>query len=487
MSKEVNQSKHMFSFMIIGLLLIAFNGKSVFSINGDKQIQIPSTPTFDNGGPTSTPWSPPTRPPICTSWNLSSEFRISPNQENPNRDLCNNLEVWQFMVSSGLTHIPLNYSLASYFTSSFNGFVDVNVWSNNSGLSWPLIGYNASNQTQLGSWLAHSINVHPSNNQLVIVAWKSALNGYVSISGGVADADVLCGGGIQWTIDRDAVTLASGSYANGGSQTFSSGTNGSGLNTVAVNENSMLYVIVDPNGDDLCDTTRVDLTINVTTTPTQTATITRTPTRTPTKTQTPNRTVTPTNAATSIWTETPIPVWYTGNSQTGVYGVKANISAPTQKPYFENVSYSGESNYVTIAEEYCIHTGWRYYEGWIWPWSYVEGKNPIDGYYVDDVSIHNWGRTKEYKIVWSTGTIWCAWVGSVKELCYSSWISPPAIVNAHSEIHSSSQNGLDTYFSEVYYMDSSNLWLLFNQTRWREDSPYSVDKIKNSEFKNYRP
>ena len=33
----------------------------------------------------------------CTDWNLASDFRVSPNQENPNRDSCGNLGVWHFM------------------------------------------------------------------------------------------------------------------------------------------------------------------------------------------------------------------------------------------------------------------------------------------------------------------------------------------------------------------------------------------------------
>ena len=210
-----------------------------------------------------------------------------------------------------------------------------------------------------------------------------------------------------------------------------------------------------------------------------------------TPTMTPTATFTPSPTATFTPTITPTPTvqdrWYTGNSQQSVYGVKADISAPSQKPYFVNLNESGESSYVTLAYTYWIQTGWHYYEGWIWPWSYVEGKNPVDGYYIDDRSIHNWGQTKEYKITWSGGTIWCAWIDGVNELCYGTQNTAPATVNAHSEVHVSPQNGLDTYFSNVYYMDSNNQWLLFNQARWREDSPYSVDKIQNSEYRNFGP
>jgi len=114
--------------------------------------------------------TPTPMPIVCTSWNLASDFRIAPNQENPNRDSCNNPGVWEFMTGTGLTRDPLNYSLASYFTPSFQGAVDVNAWSGNSSLSWPFIAYNASSQVQLGLWPPHTINVHPQDNQLAIIA-----------------------------------------------------------------------------------------------------------------------------------------------------------------------------------------------------------------------------------------------------------------------------------------------------------------------------
>ena len=109
----------------------------------------------------------------------------------------------------------------------------------------------------------------------MIVAWKSPISGYVSIEGGVLDADnrPSCGSvnGIKWFIDKNSSNLASGVIDEGGSQSFSNGTGGGNLDTVAVNLNDMLYVIVDANtvpGDpDYCDTTTLDLTISVTNPP----------------------------------------------------------------------------------------------------------------------------------------------------------------------------------------------------------------------------
>jgi hypothetical protein len=205
-------------------------------------------------------------------------------------------------------------------------------------------------------------------------------------------------------------------------------------------------------------------------------------------TPTPTPTLTPTD------TPTPTPTtqdrWYTGNSHHSAYGVKANIWAPTQEPYFEDVYQSGESNYVTLVKRngYWVQTGWRFYEGWLSPKSYIESTNPDDGYYVDDISNHPWGTIKEYKIVWTSGTTtWCAWVDNVDEQCFDIQEAPPFQVHAHSEVHVSSQNGLDTRFSAVYYKDSSGVWLLFDQANWREDSPYSVQKDEYYFFLNTGP
>ena len=98
--------------------------------------------------------------------------------------------------------------------------------------------------------------------------------------------------GILWYIDQNSANLASGVYPNGGSQTFATGTGGAGLNTVAVNAGDVIYLAIDSNANFYCDSTRVDLSINVTSAPTvtPTPTMTFTPTATPTNTPVPTAT-----------------------------------------------------------------------------------------------------------------------------------------------------------------------------------------------------
>ena len=249
----------------------------------------------------------------CATWNLATDFRVSPNQENPNRDLCNNLGVWSFMESASLTRDPATYTLLPIFTANGvqggGSMPGVNFWQGTYLDPWgsyPFLGFNASGTTY-GLWLPNIPNLHPAPTRMAIVGWRSPLNGYVSVTGGLNDTDPGGGDGIQWYFERNSTNLASGSFLNGGSQTFANGTGGAGLNTVAVNTGDMLYLIVHPKANIANDTTAVNLSINVTSppTPTKTPTIAPTSTRTSTPTRTPTRTRTPTPTKTATPTRTP--------------------------------------------------------------------------------------------------------------------------------------------------------------------------------------
>jgi hypothetical protein len=88
-----------------------------------------------------------------------------------------------------------------------------------------------------------------------IVGWQSPIGGSAFIEARFADIDVSCGDGIGWAIDKDTLTIASGSFGNGGHQAF----NGS----VTLQEGDFLYFTVDAGGrsNHACDSTRLDLTI----------------------------------------------------------------------------------------------------------------------------------------------------------------------------------------------------------------------------------
>ncbi len=294
MKHKAHLPKKNIKFVTAAFLLIFYTGSNFIFAHASVSQQATSSPT-------PTPFA-------CTSWNLAGDFRTSPNQENPSRDLCNNPNVWEYMGSTGLPRDPQTYSVFPTFAANSSGISGLNVWGPSIG---PYAAFNASGGILFGNWPANTFHVHPGSAQLAIAAWHSPINGYVSVAGAVSDDDAGGGDGIQWFIDLNSTNLAYGSYVNGGSQTFASGMNGTSLNAVSVNVGDMLYIIIHPNSNYTYDSTRVDVSINVTSAPptstptiTNTPTITYTPSRTPTVTLTPMITRTPTKTATPTRTPT---------------------------------------------------------------------------------------------------------------------------------------------------------------------------------------
>jgi hypothetical protein len=344
MNKQLNRLTF---FFLGGLILVALVGTSVFDVTANQT----NSPAFDSTSTSGLPATDPvdtmatvTHPPsptstaiICTTWDLANDFTLSPDQ-NPNRDSCNNSNVWEFKGSPDLTRDPANYYTLSNFDPASSGYPGLNFWSGtyydpSSGGYFPAIGFNASGATRI--LLGHitipvnTVDVHPGPSQLGVIAWHSPLNGYVSITGGVADNDPACGDGIVWYVDKNATALASGSYANGGSQTFVSGTGGANLNAVAVSTSDVIYLAIGPNTSHICDNGRVDFTINVTTAPPAPTTVT--PTRTPTATATLTRTPTNTSTATPDF----------------------SYNRPTAVSYAEQWAHYRNGNYPLAGEKGC--------------------------------------------------------------------------------------------------------------------------------------
>ncbi|MBI5365310.1 MAG: hypothetical protein HZA53_19185 [Planctomycetes bacterium] len=222
---------------------------------------------------------PCTAPIPCGQWSLAADFRVAPDQENPNRDACGNLGVWHFLGSDPATfpaHDPSMYTLLSdYFTDMFT-VPGLETWQGThvQAPSYPnlpsvAINNTGAHQSIIGiEWPAGVVNVHPLSDQLVIVGWRSPYTGRVSIIGGVQDLDNTCASspdGIAWSIDRyDGVTnttLASGAIPDGGAQDFRAGVGGASLVSLAVAEGDFLYFIVDPMSEFACDSTGLDIVI----------------------------------------------------------------------------------------------------------------------------------------------------------------------------------------------------------------------------------
>lgn len=227
---------------------------------------------------TPTPTLTPTPTPLAT-WDIVQDFRIVPNQENPSRDSYGNPGVWSYLESSSLVHNPSTYSLLTNFITDAFYIQGLQEWHGNTVYDpkniLSRVGINTTGTMQQAysiSWLTDIINAHPNTGQMVIVAWKSPVDGSVKISGGVIDLDNNCGNGIKWFIDKDSVNIAQGQFSDGGSQNFSNGTNGSNLINISVSHGQFLYFIVDPNGEFGCDSTGITATISLITSTTPTPT-----------------------------------------------------------------------------------------------------------------------------------------------------------------------------------------------------------------------
>jgi len=205
------------------------------------------------------------------AWILASEFRLSPNQANPNPDNMGNTDIWYFMQSGSLVHDPATYSLLPNFFPDALYVPGLQAWqgsviSSGDKGKLPMIGINATGVFQhvlTLSWPAGAIMMHPLPDQLAVVGWRSPVTGTISITGSFADIDGVCGDGIVWSIDKGAATLANGSFPNGGAQNFAAGSNGASLAGVSVNQGDFIYFIVDPNNGHGCDSTGLDVTITL--------------------------------------------------------------------------------------------------------------------------------------------------------------------------------------------------------------------------------
>ncbi len=179
-------------------------------------------------------------------WDAYSDFSHAPNQRNPNPDRYGNL-TWSYMWSDGRIHDPTRYRLFTHYTVVDAGREQ---WDSGDSHStpyppWPLVGVAGG-----------GIVMHPYTGQFAVLGWKSPISGTVNFSGSFRSADP-CSRGIDWTVDKGATIVLSGRLGGGQGQAFDG--------SLPVSSAEVLYFVVDPAPDDLCDTTAVAVTIKTST------------------------------------------------------------------------------------------------------------------------------------------------------------------------------------------------------------------------------
>ena len=201
-------------------------------------------------------------------WDFADDFRFGADAANPSPDQYGNAAVWSELAGATMAHDPTSYEVLTEHVTACNGSTPgFEVWQLPGGTG-PPIGANGADTDQVCGTLtapAHHGYLHPDSSRLAVIAWTSPITGTVAVTGGLSDDDPNGGDGIAWSIDAGATTLASGSYDNGGAQSFADGTGGDALRAVPVTAGNVLYLTVDPRGSYTYDATEVDLTIVETT------------------------------------------------------------------------------------------------------------------------------------------------------------------------------------------------------------------------------
>ncbi|GEM_PF-5443512 len=210
----------------------------------------------------------------CTLWSLGKDYLNYPNQKNPNPDSCGNQDVWHFMQTTPSTasnHDPKTYVLMKNFTTSayrqpFNDPYFFHwagpEWASVGGMPFfgRTSGVNRSFACSPRYMPANTMVAHPAPVSPLIIGWKSPVTGTVSVTGATTSLD---GGTIVWYVDKNSTNLAYGWTANGSTQYFSSGTNGSNLTYVKVEQGDFIYLGIDPYGNVSCDTTALSISIQL--------------------------------------------------------------------------------------------------------------------------------------------------------------------------------------------------------------------------------
>jgi hypothetical protein len=200
------------------------------------------------------------------TWNLSKDFRVSPNEANPNPDSFGNPHVWWFMQGTTL-HDPSTYALLpGGFDSEICDVPGVEGWVGQyvqppPAPNLPFVGIN-SNGTIVPSpcgvgfnWPAGAVFTHPAPDQLSVIGWQSPVGGTICVALRIVDVDAGGGNGVLWSFDQGTRVIHSAIVANGG--------RASTMVALTVQPGEFLYSIVDANhGDFGFDTTRVDWVIH---------------------------------------------------------------------------------------------------------------------------------------------------------------------------------------------------------------------------------
>jgi len=190
------------------------------------------------------------------AWNPATEWRSTPNQENPSPDRQGNPRVWRYMRSTSPSHDPARYILLPNFEGD-------HAW-NQPGMSGlpPTLDQAWNEPTMINVFVAlgtdEAIYLHPTDGAHAILAWTSPVAGDVIIEGVVARPQNPCSessGGLSFSIKQGSASLRAMNLALGQRIDIDV--------TSSIDRGDTVYFVVDADGDANCDLTKLQVTITV--------------------------------------------------------------------------------------------------------------------------------------------------------------------------------------------------------------------------------
>ncbi len=202
-------------------------------------------------------------PVACAQWSLEHDLRVV-SHSNPAPDSCGNSNVWHLLAGPE-SRMPSSYTLLSLFENDVQG-LGLQGWRQVTGTA-PYLFFNAGGDEKLLDGVVPvaglTVVAHPGVTQVVAAAWRSPINGRVSITGSVTDIDPRGAAGMRWFVDSATATLASGQTPANGRQLLRSGTGGAALAEQSVAAGDFVYLVLQGNDAAVGENTRLDFRITL--------------------------------------------------------------------------------------------------------------------------------------------------------------------------------------------------------------------------------
>lgn len=193
------------------------------------------------------------------TWDLASDFQLFPNQGTNGP-----AETWQYFSLSD-SQRDGSYTPLAWYSAPWGGVASLQGWDNVQFSDHSPCIVKNTNSTAVaygsasipGGAMYLAPGVPP---EWIVVAWKSAMNGSVSLGVGLADIDPNTMDGVQWWLDKGSASgnLAGGTLGVSGNQS----TNVS-IASVSVVPGDMLFLIMSPLGNVAYDNYRLDFSVTV--------------------------------------------------------------------------------------------------------------------------------------------------------------------------------------------------------------------------------